>query len=241
MVRSKKLFAFAATGALVLAACGSDDDSSSDHHRCRTTETSEAVDEAETETSEAVDDETATTEVMDDETATTEVMDDETDAGGAVFAVDASTCDDPDAATAPIEGTITIGTSIPLSGGPAVLFAPVRRRSAGVHRLLQRRIRWRQRPGARTRRQGRPVHGRPDGRQRRRADLRRRGRPAVGDHRLAEQPGDPGGHERPLRAAAQRVDRCAELGQRRRAPVDDGPAGAVRDRIAAVGRAGWLR
>ena len=33
-------------------------------------------------------------------------------------------CDDPDAATAPIEGNIKIGTSIPLSGGPAVLFAP---------------------------------------------------------------------------------------------------------------------
>ncbi len=33
-------------------------------------------------------------------------------------------CEDPDAATAPIEGNIKIGTSIPLSGGPAVLFAP---------------------------------------------------------------------------------------------------------------------
>ena len=45
-------------------------------------------------------------------------------AGGAAFAVDTSICDDPDAATAPIEDSIKIGTSIPLSGGPAVLFAP---------------------------------------------------------------------------------------------------------------------
>jgi branched-chain amino acid transport system substrate-binding protein len=42
-----------------------------------------------------------------------------------VFVVDAEVCDDPDAATAPIEGALKIGTSLPLSGGPAVLFAPL--------------------------------------------------------------------------------------------------------------------
>ena len=138
MVRSKKTVAFAATGALVLAACGSDDDNSSDTTDVETetseavedaeTETSEVMDDAETETSEVMDDaETETSEVMDDaETETSEVMDDEGDAeaSGAAFAVDVSVCDDPDAATAPIEGSIKIGTSIPLSGGPAVLFAP---------------------------------------------------------------------------------------------------------------------
>ncbi len=68
--------------------------------------------------------ETETSEVMDDaETETSEVMDD-AEASGAAFAVDVSVCEDPDAATAPIEGSIVIGTSIPLSGGPAVLFAP---------------------------------------------------------------------------------------------------------------------
>ena len=116
MVRSKKLFAFAATGALVLAACGSDDDSSSDTTDVET-ETSEAVDEAETETSEAMEeDETETSEAMEE--------DDDAAAAGAAFAVDTSVCDDPDAATAVIEDSIKIGTSIPLSGGPAVLFAP---------------------------------------------------------------------------------------------------------------------
>ena len=125
MVRSKKLIAFAATGALVLAACGSDDDSGSTETTAagEETDTTEAMDD-ETATTEAMDDETATTEAMDDETATTEAMDDEPDAGGAAFAVDVSNCDDPDAATAIIEGSIKIGTSIPLSGGPAVLFAP---------------------------------------------------------------------------------------------------------------------
>ena len=43
----------------------------------------------------------------------------------AVFVVDAEACDDPAAATAPIEGPLKIGTSLPLSGGPAVLFAPL--------------------------------------------------------------------------------------------------------------------
>jgi ABC-type branched-subunit amino acid transport system substrate-binding protein len=49
---------------------------------------------------------------------------DDAEASGAAFAVDVSVCEDPDAATAPIEDSIVIGTSIPLSGGPAVLFAP---------------------------------------------------------------------------------------------------------------------
>ncbi len=128
MVRSKQLVAFAAAGALVLAACGSDDDSGS-------TETTAAAEDSgdETATTEAMEEETATTEAMEEETATTEAMEEETDTteameedtgGGEAFAVDTSTCDDPDAATAPIEDSIKIGTSIPLSGGPAVLFAP---------------------------------------------------------------------------------------------------------------------
>ncbi len=126
MVRSKKLVVFAATGALVLAACGSDSDSGDSG-----TATTEATTD-ETDTTEATTDETDTTEAMADETDTTEAMADETDtteattdeSSGAVFAVDTSVCDDPDAATAIIEDTIKIGTSIPLSGGPAVLFAP---------------------------------------------------------------------------------------------------------------------
>jgi ABC-type branched-subunit amino acid transport system substrate-binding protein len=136
MVRRKQLVAFAATGALVLAACGSDDDGGSESSSTEAsgeTETTEAMEEegGETETTEAMEEEggeTETTEAMEEEggeTETTEAMEEEGgEAGGAAFAVDTSVCDDPDAATAPIEDSIKIGTSIPLSGGPAVLFAP---------------------------------------------------------------------------------------------------------------------
>jgi branched-chain amino acid transport system substrate-binding protein len=137
MVRSKKLIAFAAAGALVFAACASDDDSSETETTEATGETETTEASGETETTEAMeeeggDEETETTEAMeeeggDEETETTEAMEeDEGDAaaGGAAFAVDVSNCEDPDAATAPIEGSIKIGVSIPLSGGPAVLFAP---------------------------------------------------------------------------------------------------------------------
>ncbi len=98
MVRTRKLLAFAAAGALVLAACGSDDDSGDS-----------ASDSTEAEAPEATDAPDTT----------------EADGGssGAEFVVDTEACDDPDAATASIE-TLKIGTSIPLSGGPAVLFAP---------------------------------------------------------------------------------------------------------------------
>jgi branched-chain amino acid transport system substrate-binding protein len=129
MVRSKKLVAFAAAGALVFAACGSDDDGGETESTATAaeTDTTEAMEE-ETDTTEAMEEETDTTEAMEEETDTTEAMEeedgDEAAAGGAAFAVDTSICDDPDAATAPIEDAIKIGTSIPLSGGPAVLFAP---------------------------------------------------------------------------------------------------------------------
>ena len=63
----------------------------------------------------------ADTEAPSDTEASTDT---EAPADGEAFAVDTSACEDPDAATAPIEGTIKIGSSIPLSGGPAVLFAP---------------------------------------------------------------------------------------------------------------------
>ncbi|WP_423979557.1 ABC transporter substrate-binding protein [Ilumatobacter sp.] len=123
----------------MLAACGGSDDSSDSDASEAETDVTEAVDEAETDVTEAVEEaetdtteameeaETDTTEAMEEaETDTTEAMEEEGDeaASGAVFAVDTSACDDPDEATAPIDGTVKIGSSIPLSGGPAVLFAP---------------------------------------------------------------------------------------------------------------------
>jgi branched-chain amino acid transport system substrate-binding protein len=112
MVRTKKLFALAAAGALVLAACGSDDDASTGTDATESTESTEAPD---------VTDAPGSTEAPDSTDApdTTEAA-----ASGAEFVVDTEACDDPDAATAQLEGPLKIGTSIPLSGGPAVLFAP---------------------------------------------------------------------------------------------------------------------
>jgi branched-chain amino acid transport system substrate-binding protein len=114
MIRTKKLLAFAAAGALVLAACGDDDD---------TAETTPDGTEAPSATD--APDATDAPETTDDPD-TTEAPDTTDDgASGAEFVIDTSVCDDPDAATAQIEGGLKIGTSIPLSGGPAVLFAPL--------------------------------------------------------------------------------------------------------------------
>ena len=49
-------------------------------------------------------------------------MEESDDTGGNAYVLDTSACDeDP---TVPIEGPLKIGSSVPLSGGPAVLFAP---------------------------------------------------------------------------------------------------------------------
>jgi ABC-type branched-subunit amino acid transport system substrate-binding protein len=115
MVKTKKLMALAAVGALTLAACGSDDDSSSSGDTTPSaTDAPDATDAPET------------TDDMEEGSETTDAPD-TTDAGGssgAEFVIDTENCDDPDAATAPIEGGLKIGTSIPLSGGAAVAFAP---------------------------------------------------------------------------------------------------------------------
>jgi branched-chain amino acid transport system substrate-binding protein len=114
MVRSRKLLAFVAAGALVLAACGSDDDSGDS-----APEATDAPESTEApEGTEAPD----TTEATEG-TEAPDTTEGESASSGAEFVIDTEACDDPDAATAPIE-TLKIGTSIPLSGGPAVVFAP---------------------------------------------------------------------------------------------------------------------
>ena len=50
------------------------------------------------------------------------------DDGGDGWAVDTSDCPDPDAVNAPIEGQITVGSAMPLSGGvAAAAFEPAAR------------------------------------------------------------------------------------------------------------------
>src|SRR5215203_4386741 len=122
MVSRRKILALATTTALVLAACGSDDDSSTDTAAPADTDAPAGTDAPADTQAPADTAEPSDTEAPAD---TAEPSDTEAPAGeGEGFAVDVEACEDPDAATAPIEGNIKIGTSIPLSGGPAVLFAP---------------------------------------------------------------------------------------------------------------------
>jgi branched-chain amino acid transport system substrate-binding protein len=116
----RKLLALAAAASLVLAACGDDDDdddSSATTAAEETTDTTAATEEPSATT--AAEDTTGTTAATDGTTETTAAEE-----GGDAFAVDLDNCDDADAASEPIEGSVKIGSSIPLSGGPAVLFAP---------------------------------------------------------------------------------------------------------------------
>ena len=102
MKRARRLTAVSivASGLLLLSACSDDGD-----------------DEASTDTTEATDDTAAP-----DDTATDDTADD----GGEASAFEVDTADCPDDATEPIEGTINIGATMPLSGGAAAAaFAPV--------------------------------------------------------------------------------------------------------------------
>ncbi|MEY4607333.1 MAG: hypothetical protein RLY45_2093 [Actinomycetota bacterium] len=99
--RSRTLAAFVAAASLALAACGGGDETSTD-----TTGGDTATTTADT--------------MSGDTTATTE-------APATGWAVDTSLCVDEAAATAPIEGTIKIGSAMPLTGGAAAAaFAPVK-------------------------------------------------------------------------------------------------------------------
>ncbi|MET0146052.1 MAG: ABC transporter substrate-binding protein [Ilumatobacteraceae bacterium] len=125
--RSARLVAALAVGGLIIAACGDDDDDASN-------DTSAITDApAATDAPEATDasDATAATETSSptESVATPDTDAPETTAGGgdgAGWTVDTEDCVDPDRANAPIEGTVNIGSSMPLSGGAAAAaFAPV--------------------------------------------------------------------------------------------------------------------
>lgn len=134
-MKARRIAAILAVGALTVAACGGDDDAVTDEG-VATTAATEEDDTTVTTAAEEEDDTTATTaaDEEDDTTATTaaEEEDDTTATTAAEggsddgddFAVDVSGCEDPEAASAPIEGAVKIGNSYPQSGGPAVLFAP---------------------------------------------------------------------------------------------------------------------
>lgn len=106
--RRARLLTVPLAGLLVLAACGSDSGGSS---------STEAPASAAPAT-EAPATEAPATEAPASEAPTTE-------AAPEGFVADTEACADPVAAAEPIEGTVKIGTAMPLSGGPAVAFKPV--------------------------------------------------------------------------------------------------------------------
>jgi branched-chain amino acid transport system substrate-binding protein len=107
--KAKRLWAVPFVGALILAACGSDSDGDS-------ADTAATGAPAATEAP-------AATSAPASEPAGSEAP--ATEAPSDAFVVDVDACADPDAASAPIEGTVKIGSVMPLSGGPAALFKPV--------------------------------------------------------------------------------------------------------------------
>lgn len=106
MQRTPRLIAALSAGALLIAACGGDDSS---------TATTAAVVET---TAAAVETTMAAETTMPAETTTP---------APTSWAVNTDDCIDPDAANAPIEGTVKIGSAMPLTGGvAAAAFAPVK-------------------------------------------------------------------------------------------------------------------
>ncbi|MDP9463710.1 MAG: ABC transporter substrate-binding protein [Actinomycetota bacterium] len=113
--RQRSLYTFSVTAALLLAACGGGGDDATDTGTTPgatsgdTAAPASETSAASTETSAAVDDTTAATEPA-----------------AAGYTIDTSTCSDAARAEQPIEGTVRIGSAMPLSGGPAAAFGPVK-------------------------------------------------------------------------------------------------------------------
>ena len=119
MIRRTRLMALLAAGALTIAACGSDESSAPETTKAPSADTTAPVDTAEAPTTDP-----AETVVTDPATDATEPA--TTDPAAEAWAVNTDSCVDPDRANAPIEGTIKIGSVMPLSGGAAAAaFAPV--------------------------------------------------------------------------------------------------------------------
>ena len=113
--RQRSLYTFSATAVLILAACGGGGNSSDTSSAATAAETTAAA--TETTAAAAVETTAAATEST---PAATEP------APAAGWTVDTTACSDPARAEQPIEGEVKIGAAIPLSGGPAAVFGPVK-------------------------------------------------------------------------------------------------------------------
>ena len=126
MIRKRHhLTAIAAVGAMALVSCSSDS-KTADTTTAKTVATTSgssatttANTSSDTTTANSASDTTSGDTTASSASATTT-------AAPAAWTVDTSKCSDPAAAEAPIEGTLTIGAAQPLSGTPAVAFAPVK-------------------------------------------------------------------------------------------------------------------
>lgn len=125
MIRRRTILAAVAAGSLLLAACGSDSDggSTSAASTPAATEAPAGTDAPAGTEAPAGTDAPAATEAP----AGTEAPAETEAPAPEAWAVNTDDCVDPDAANAPIEGTVKIGAAMPLSGGvAAAAFAPVK-------------------------------------------------------------------------------------------------------------------
>ena len=130
MIRhGRRLTALATIGALLLVGCRSDDEGSSDTAAATTTaaagETTAPADTAGDTTPDTAADTTVAGDTTPPDTAA-DTTTAETEPAAEAWTVDTGDCADPDAAEAAIEGELVIGSAQPLSGTPAVAFAPVK-------------------------------------------------------------------------------------------------------------------
>jgi branched-chain amino acid transport system substrate-binding protein len=114
--RQRSLYTFTATAALILVACGGGSNGKATSTSPAAT-TGGGTTPAVSQTTAAV---TATTAAVAGTTAATQP------AAAKGWTVDTSKCSDPARAEQPITGTVKIGAAMPLSGGPAAAFGPVK-------------------------------------------------------------------------------------------------------------------
>ena len=129
--RGNHLGALALVGVIALASCGSSSKKSSDTTAAPATTAASAATATTTAasaTTTAATTGSTTAGTSNSTTASTgaDTTTPATDAPAKAWTVDTSKCADPAAAEAPITGTLTIGSAQPLSGTPAVAFAPVK-------------------------------------------------------------------------------------------------------------------
>jgi branched-chain amino acid transport system substrate-binding protein len=124
MTMPRRFAALAVAGTLILAACTDDDTSTAPASGTISGPTASADDTSD----DNVADEPAPDVTVGDPATSSPGTDatptSSNEPEGDTFEVDLDACDDPDVVSAPIEGEIVIGQSLPLSGGPAVVLAP---------------------------------------------------------------------------------------------------------------------